>query len=124
MGCSRTTSSSPCSIAKLLPEAFSSGASSGPLASLMSMRPANRLCSDLKIAAGSSVSVMGRCYPSGRGRYARRGRASEHPVVVPRLGGDRLQDVPVLDDPAGLVEAEDVDPGVVLVAGPVLKAVQ
>jgi len=30
----------------------------------------------------------------------------------------------VLDDPAVVVEAEDVDPGVVLVAGSVLEAVQ
>lgn len=35
-----------------------------------------------------------------------------------------LKDVPVLDDPADLVEAEDVDAGVVPIAWPVLEAVE
>ncbi len=51
-------------------------------------------------------------------------QGSEHPVVVGRDVGDHLEDVPVLDDPAVVVEAEDVDSGVVVVAGPTLVAVQ
>jgi hypothetical protein len=48
----------------------------------------------------------------------------EHPVGVRRLDWDDLEYVPVLDDLAVVVEAEDVHSGVVVVAGPVLQAVQ
>src|SRR4030095_2176395 len=51
-------------------------------------------------------------------------RRSEHAVAVRRLGGNDLQHVPVLDDLAVAVDAEDVDPGVVVVARPALVAVQ
>jgi len=48
----------------------------------------------------------------------------EHGVVVRRLGRDDLKDVPVFDDFAGFVEAKDVYAGVVVVARPLLIAVQ
>lgn len=47
----------------------------------------------------------------------------EHPVIVRRLGRDHLQRIPVFDDPAFLVKAEDVDTRVILVR-PHLMAVQ
>jgi hypothetical protein len=58
--------------------------------------------------------------------FVQRGPRSglEHFVVVARLGRDDLEDIPVLDDLVVLVEAEDVDAGVVVVAGPLLEAVQ
>src|SRR5947199_35719 len=51
---------------------------------------------------------------------------SEHRVAVRRLGGYDLQHVPMLDDPASVVEAEDVDTGPVRipVSRPVLMAMQ
>ena len=48
----------------------------------------------------------------------------EHPILVGGCLGDDLQDVPVLNDLAVLVEPEDVDPGVVMVTRPDLAAVQ
>ena len=47
----------------------------------------------------------------------------EHRVVVSRFLWHRLKHVPVLDDLAVLVEAEDVDAGVVRKPGPFLTAV-
>ena len=41
-----------------------------------------------------------------------------------RLVRDRLQHVPVLDNSATAVEAEDVDLGVIPVAGPMLETVK
>jgi hypothetical protein len=48
----------------------------------------------------------------------------EHSILVGGCLGDDLQDVPVLNELAVLVEPEDVDPGVVMVTRPDLVAVQ
>lgn len=50
--------------------------------------------------------------------------SSEHPVRIGRTGGQDLQHVPVLDELATAVEPEDVDPGIIVAARPVLEAVQ
>jgi hypothetical protein len=49
---------------------------------------------------------------------------SEHGVRVRRRCGDGLQDIPVLHDLSSVIQPKDVDPGPVLIAGPMLKAVQ
>src|SRR5512145_596913 len=49
---------------------------------------------------------------------------SEQPVLVSRVLRDYLQHVPMLDDLPVFVEAEDVDPCIVLAAWPSLMAVQ
>src|SRR5438128_11174332 len=48
----------------------------------------------------------------------------EHAVLVGGRLGDDLQDVPVLDDLAVVVEPEDVDCAVVVIPGPVLEAMK
>ena len=50
--------------------------------------------------------------------------SSEHAVGVGGGVGDDLQHVPMLDDLAVVGQAEDVDAGVVRVAGPLLEAMQ
>ena len=50
--------------------------------------------------------------------------ALKHRVRVRRCGGDELQDIPVLDELAALVEPKDVDLCVVVVAGPALVTVE
>src|SRR3954451_11277371 len=75
-------------------------------------------------SASAGASPARGCPSSSTGSAARQGRSSEHPVVVGGVVGDDLQDIPVLDDLAVGVEAEDVDAGVVVVAGPGLMAVQ
>jgi hypothetical protein len=50
--------------------------------------------------------------------------ASEHCVFIGRRLWHDLEDVPVFDDSAAVVEAEDVDPGPIMIAGPVLQAMQ
>jgi hypothetical protein len=47
-----------------------------------------------------------------------------HPILGGGCLGDDLQDVPVLNDVAVLVEPEDVDPGGVMVTRPDLVTVQ
>jgi hypothetical protein len=48
--------------------------------------------------------------------------SSEHAVVVCRLFGDDREHVPMLHD-LPVIESEDIDPGIVVVTGPVLEAV-
>ena len=48
----------------------------------------------------------------------------EHGVVVLRRIGNDLQHVPVLDDLSGIVESEDVDASVIVIARPGLVAMQ
>ncbi len=50
--------------------------------------------------------------------------ALEHAVGVCRRRRDSLEDIPVLDDLAVVVEPEDIDPGPVAITWPVLIAVQ
>ena len=71
---------------------------------------------------------MGRFYPpleaSPLHCRVKAALTSEHRVVVRRLLRHYLQHVPVFHDPATVVEAEDVDPSPVSVAGPLLVTMQ
>ena len=53
-----------------------------------------------------------------------RSQSSEHRVLICRDGRHLLQNVPVLDDPAIVIEPEDIDASPLAVAWPVLIAVQ
>ena len=83
------------------------------------VRPRNRPCSELLDLRRPSEP------PSPEEELADGSLAvSKHAVVVRRIPGNDLQHVPVLHDPAVAVEPEDVDARVVVVARPVLVAVQ
>ena len=49
---------------------------------------------------------------------------SEHRVRIGRRFGDALQNVPVFDDLAVIIETEDIDAGPVAVSWPLLIAVE
>lgn len=79
-------------------------------------------CVAMDANVGSTGEQRAPQRPAADGRGADDG--SEHRIRVSRLLGNDLQDIPMLDDPAVVIEAEDVDAGPVPVAGPLLPAVE
>ena len=83
-----------------------------------------------KRSLGRHAQLLAReCAYHGAGRRVRAvecaaGPCSKHGIRVGGCVRDRLEYVPVLHDPARRIQAEDVDPGPVAIAGPLLVTVQ